>query len=274
MFRSLAAFAAVALLTCAPALAQDVRTLPAAGTLTGAEKLPAVQGTGCPTKTTPCATVAVTPAQVATFLAPTFQAKDPDLDAIAALSTASYGRSLLTQADAAATRSALGLGSLATQSAPLAIASGGTGRTVARPALIAARSAANFSTGFQSIGQSFATVQVNAASVDTAAGFSASTFLYTVPETGIYLVTGRYRLVDGTAAGINCAIGVDVAAGDTIGLTWQSTIAASPTGSQRNVLQVSRIVSLTAGQTLRLFAFADTSGSVAITAAELSAQRL
>jgi hypothetical protein len=113
MFRSLAALAAVALLTCAPALAQDVRTLPAAGALTGTEKLPAVQGAGCATKTTPCATVAVTPAAVATFLAPTFEAKDADLDAIAALTTQPFGRSLLTQADASAARTTLGLGSAA-----------------------------------------------------------------------------------------------------------------------------------------------------------------
>jgi hypothetical protein len=44
------------------------------------------------------------------------QAWDSDLDAIAALSTTPFGRSLLTIADAASTRTALGLGSLATQS--------------------------------------------------------------------------------------------------------------------------------------------------------------
>lgn len=48
--------------------------------------------------------------------ATTYQPLDSDLTSIAALSTTTHGRSLLTGADAAATRSTLGLGTLATQS--------------------------------------------------------------------------------------------------------------------------------------------------------------
>jgi hypothetical protein len=47
--------------------------------------------------------------------ASTYQPLDTDLTSIAALTTTTHGRSLLTGADAAATRSALGLGTLATQ---------------------------------------------------------------------------------------------------------------------------------------------------------------
>lgn len=113
MLNRLAVIAAACLIACAPALAQDVRTLPLAAPLTGAEKMASVQGTGCASKTTPCAAVAVTPSLIATYLAPTVQPRDADLDAIAALSTVDFGRQLLTKADAASVRSTLGLGSAA-----------------------------------------------------------------------------------------------------------------------------------------------------------------
>lgn len=51
--------------------------------------------------------------------ASSYQPLDSDLTSIAALTTTSFGRDLLTRADAAATRSALGLGTLATQSATI-----------------------------------------------------------------------------------------------------------------------------------------------------------
>ena len=49
----------------------------------------------------------------------TYQLKDEDLTSIAALTTATFGRSLLTQADATAARTALGLGTLSTQNGTL-----------------------------------------------------------------------------------------------------------------------------------------------------------
>lgn len=54
------------------------------------------------------------------------QPLDADLTAIAALTTTTYGRSLLTGADAAETRTTLGLGTLATQSGTFSGTSSGT----------------------------------------------------------------------------------------------------------------------------------------------------
>ncbi len=102
-------------MTCAPAMAQNLAKLPAAAALTGPEPIATLQGSGCATNVAPCATVKTTPSQLATYLAPTFQVSDADLTAIAALATQSFGRTLLTAADAAAVRSAIGLGTAAVQ---------------------------------------------------------------------------------------------------------------------------------------------------------------
>lgn len=119
----------------APAAAQKISALPAASTLTGSEKIAAAQGSGCATSTTPCATVALTPAQIATYIGASYQPLDSDLTSIAGQTTAankcqywsgaataalydcaSFVRGLGTSADAAGFRTAIGLGTLATQS--------------------------------------------------------------------------------------------------------------------------------------------------------------
>ena len=68
----------------------------------------------------------ITGALSAATAATTYQPLDSGLTAIAALTTTTYGRSLLTQADAAASRTTLGLGTLATQSGTFSGTSSGT----------------------------------------------------------------------------------------------------------------------------------------------------
>jgi hypothetical protein len=126
MLKKLLVTLGAAALLAAPAAAQRVQTLPAASTLTGSEKIVATQGTGCATSTAPCTAVAITPSQLGTFVGNAFQPLDSDLTSIASLSTQSFGRSLLTQADAGSTRSTLGLGTIATQAASAVAITGGT----------------------------------------------------------------------------------------------------------------------------------------------------
>lgn len=141
------AIIAAALAACAPhaALAQKISDLPAATTLTGTEKVPAIQGAGCATHVAPCSNVALTVAQLATLANTTTQPLDADLTSLAGQSTAAnkcqywsgaaaaalfdctgYIRGLGARADAAAARSYLGLGSIATQAASGVAITGGT----------------------------------------------------------------------------------------------------------------------------------------------------
>ena len=104
------ALAAMMACACGPGMAQDVKisAMPSASTLTGSEKLAGVQGAVCATSTAPCSNVSVTPVQLETFLETYLQPIDSDLTAIAALSTTSTGRDLLTSANAAAIRTKAG----------------------------------------------------------------------------------------------------------------------------------------------------------------------
>lgn len=108
IFRNAGLLLAAIIGATVPAIAQRANTLPIASPLNGSERIFASQGAGCATNVAPCASVSVQPPQIATFLAPTFQPKDTDLDAIAALATIDYGRQLLAKGDAATVRGYLG----------------------------------------------------------------------------------------------------------------------------------------------------------------------
>ena len=93
-------------------------------------------------------TVAGTPGTWVQAGAGAYQPLDSDLTAIAALSTTAYGRAFLALADAAAARTALALGTLATQSGTFSGTSSGTNtgdQTLPTMASLSGTAAADFS---------------------------------------------------------------------------------------------------------------------------------
>ncbi len=103
---------------------------------------------------------------------------------------------------------------------------------------------------------------------DSAGGWNAATGLYTVPKTGAYFAKGFIRVLDGTAASINYAIGVDTALRDSALRTeWKTTSAST---AKRNGDSITiPLMTLTAGEQLRLFTYAD-GASLPINKASLS----
>lgn len=155
----LAAILAAGMLAAAPAAAQKISDMPAATTPTGTEKVAGIQGSGCATHTTPCANVAISLAQVSTYVNGSI---DAQLAALAALSPSadqcaywtgstsaslygctSFMRGLGGSASASAARSTLSaavsgsngdITALTGLTTPLSLAQGGTAATSAATA--------------------------------------------------------------------------------------------------------------------------------------------
>jgi hypothetical protein len=98
----------------------------AAGAAAGAQSASDPAGTASTAQVAAIAAAAVDATTKANAAAAASQPVDSDLSAIAALTTTSFGRSFLALADAAAGRTLLGLGSLATQSGTFTGTSSGT----------------------------------------------------------------------------------------------------------------------------------------------------
>jgi len=137
-----------------------------------------------------------------------------------------------------------------------------------RPRLVAARSSG---ASFQTISTAFTTLQINATQVDNFSAFNTTTFIYTVPETGIYEVNAKMRLVDNVGANISYGLGIDTANVDSAGFVWANSFAGAATNRQG--LFNSRLMSLTAGDQLRAFAFVDSTAK-GVQAAELNVMRV
>ena len=115
--------------------------------------------------------------------------------------------------------------------------------------------------GSQQVTTAFTTVAMGNVIADTANGWNAAANTYTVPNTGTYLIVSKVRLADGTGPGISYGQGVNTANVDGPYFQWATTA-----GVRSQSLNV-RIVKLTAGQTVDLFAYVDGATATVWTAA-------
>lgn len=173
-------------------------------------------------------------------------------------STAAVARGNLGAASAGANSDITSLSGLTTA---LAIALGGTGRTIPFPAF-----SASLAGGTGGFGSSFTTIIPTTIAIDTASGYNATTGIYTLPETGLYYITAKIRVADGSPSGVSYGLGVGTANTDGPTFFWTTTI-----GSRQGAAN-SRFYSGTAGDQLRLFAYGDS--ALTVSAAELNIIRL
>jgi hypothetical protein len=101
------------------------------------------------------------------------------------------------------------------------------------------------------INNSFAKITFSSVVTDTAAGFSSSTNLYTIPVSGTYMIVTKLRGSDSQTSGASYGQGANLTAVDG---SWFSWFVTAP---DRNGSINTRVVHLTAGTTVQMYAYAD-----------------
>jgi hypothetical protein len=104
-----------------------------------------------------------------------------------------------------------------------------------------------------------------------AANFNTTTALYTVPSTGIYMISARVRPTGGFTANQPIGLGVDTASADSPNFKWTSF--GSSSGTPRTSVDYARTDNFTAGAQLRLFMYSET-GAINIYRASMSIVRI
>ena len=173
--------------------------------------------------------------------ATTYQPLNSGLTAIAALSTTSYGRSLLTQADAAASRTTLGLGSLATQSGTFSGTSSGTNtgdQTITLTGDVTGTGTGSFAATLASTavtaGSYGSASQVGTFTVDSKGRLTASgNISISIAAAAISdsTATGRSLLTAADAAAARTAIGAGTGSGSVTSVALSLPALCSVTGS-------------------------------------------
>lgn len=100
----------------------------------------------------------------------------------------------------------------------------------------------------------FTTYPLNAVEENVGGGtYNTSTFIYTVPVTGLYMCVGSIRMSDNAAAR-NVMIGIGTSNVDGTHTLWRNM-----GGVQRDSLQYTRIARFTAGDQVRMYIYSTTS---------------
>jgi hypothetical protein len=120
----------------------------------------------------------------------------------------------------------------------------------------------------QNLDANFTTIALPRVVVDSANGWNASANTWTVPATGSYLIISSLRVVDNATPGLSYGQGVNGSNVDNPTFLW------STTNGKRNGTTNMRVMQLNAGQTVDLFAYADSSQPIALNGASLTIQQL
>ncbi|MXV20302.1 hypothetical protein [Deinococcus xianganensis] len=118
--------------------------------------------------------------------------------------------------------------------------------------------------------QAFARLLVQA-EYDSHGAFSNSTSIYTVPQSGVYRLEGKVRVLDGSMpAGYSIGLGIDRYEGDGPSFFWG---VSNP--SRQGVIN-QRVAYFDAGDPLRLCVYADHPGvpNVGVASAEFTLDRI
>ena len=162
-------------------------------------------------------------------------------------------------------------GNTTTITLPVTVAVAPTTATVAGPAMSSLRVEAGTGYGLstnQTAGNTFKPLSLGSVVTDSASGWNAAANTYTVPVTGTYLIVSGLRLADNVPAGISYGQGVHTSNVDNPAFLWTTTVGP------RNGTTNTRIMQLSAGQTVVFFAYVDSPSPIGVSGASLSIQQI
>lgn len=127
---------------------------------------------------------------------------------------------------------------------------------------------------------SWTTIILDTEASDANSLFNNSTYIYTVPSTGIYFCQALVRPVDSQFAkatwpdGSGMGIGVHTSNIDGPWFQWNKIMWMSGAGGGRLAMDYTRIATFTVSDQLRLYCFQDSGGNVTLTRMALTIFRI